>query len=95
MAAVLERPETREESPVSTREGVIEKHVKILMPALMAHAGSIQSHGPEASEALLALLKITGAMPSYGVYQSPEEKRREARRQKDEMDDLFPDAARM
>jgi len=84
------------DTPVSRLEGFYEAKIKALMPALMAQAGTITDHSPEARDAFFELLKATGGMPSYGVYVSPADREMERRRKRDEFDSIpeFANAVR-
>jgi len=76
------------DTPVSRLEGFYEAQIKALMPALMAQAGTITDHSPEAQAAFYKLLEATGGMPSYAVYVSPADRQAERNRKRDEFDSI-------
>ena len=46
-------------------EKFYEKHVRILLPALIAHSGALGSHSEAVAESVLAILEKTGSIPTY------------------------------
>lgn len=56
-------------APTDSDESFYCDRIKILVPAMMAHAGSIQGHSPEARRAFLDIIARSGDMPQYGVVQ--------------------------
>jgi len=74
--------------PVSEDETFYADQIAILLPAMMAHAGSIQEHSPASRQAFLAILERHGSMPQYGVYKEPQRPPQVRRRDSHELPEV-------
>lgn len=76
-----ERPSVDKQPELETvaqdDEKFYEKHVRILLPALIAQVGNLGHHSPAVMASILSIMQKTGSMPGYAPYDLAAEREKE------------------